>query len=54
MLAPEIIDKIKREREEADVERPALQIPIYPPEMRQPEDEDRNENSSRTIVIEMD
>lgn len=52
MLPPEIIEKIRKEREERD--RPALQIPQYQPEIHFPEDkEEKKEEPKKVIVIEL-
>lgn len=50
MLSADIIEKIKREKEERD--RPALRLPLYEPEMGRSK-ETEEEKSSSVIVIEM-
>jgi hypothetical protein len=50
MLSADIIEKIRHEKEERA--RPALQLPIYEPEMRRPK-ETEEEKSSGVIVIEL-
>jgi hypothetical protein len=50
MLAPDIIEKIKHEKEERD--RPALHLPLYEPEMGRSK-ETEEEKSSSVIVIEL-
>ncbi len=54
MLRPDIIEKIKREREERD--RPSAQIPLYVPELNRStpqEDKKEDKDKSRSFVIEM-
>ena len=50
MLAPDIIEKIRREKEER--ERPALRLPLHEPEMGYSK-ESEEEKSSNIIVIEL-
>lgn len=50
MLTADIIEKIRREKEERD--RPALQLPIYEPEIGHSK-ETEEEKSSNVIVIEL-
>lgn len=50
MLAPDIIEKIRREKEERD--RPALHLPLYEPEMGHSK-ETEEEKSSGVVVIEL-
>lgn len=51
VLAPEIIERIRRERDER--ERPALQIPLPCPEM-DPRMRDEEERTEPRRVIEID
>ncbi len=54
MIAPEIIDRLKRDQERDD--RPSLQIPIYAPEIIEDIDNrEKNESavSSHIIVIDL-
>lgn len=53
MLSPEIIETLKREREER--ERPALHIPLFPPEeyRRNFEVEEDEERTSRVVIIDL-
>jgi hypothetical protein len=54
MLPPEMIDRLKREREEDD--RPSLQIPLYVPEIMEDiprRDEEELTSSSHVIVIDL-
>ncbi len=52
MLAPDIIEKIRREREER--QRPSLRIPLETPEMRSPDEPvDQEEKTDRVIVIDL-
>ena len=56
MLRPEVIEKIKREREER--ERPAVQLPLYVPELPHPKSRDDiqkrdDAEKNRAVVIEM-
>ena len=50
MLTADIIKKIRREKEERD--HPALQLPVYEPEMSRPK-ETEEEKSPSVIVIEL-
>lgn len=57
MLPPDIIEKLKRERQEREErERPSLRLPLYPPHdeslNRRINDEEPT-NASRVIVIEL-
>jgi hypothetical protein len=53
MLSPDIIERLKREREEQD--RPALRLPLYPSDevKERMEAEEEEERSSRVIVIDL-
>lgn len=53
MLRPEIIEKLRKQREERD--RPALQIPLYPPDgiYSDFDDEDEVTEASGVIVIDL-
>ncbi len=54
MLAPEIIERIRRERQEREERnRPALQIPLPAPEM-DPRAWDEEERTESRRVIEID
>jgi hypothetical protein len=57
MVPPEVIERLRRERQEREErDRPALRIPLSPPEDsrrdRRIEDEETT-NASRVIVIEL-
>jgi len=50
MLPPEIIERLRRKKEERD--RPALRLPLYQPELTHPEENKRdNEELTERIVI---
>ena len=52
MLAPELIERLKHEREER--ERPCQQIPLYVPEMTPMDRNDEEEKTeSRCVVIDL-
>ena len=53
MLPPEVIDRIKREREEQ--ERPALRLPLYPPEEsnRNEPAEEEEKTAGGIIIIDL-
>ena len=54
MIPPEIIDKLRKEREADD--RPSLQIPLYIPEIVEDigcSDEEEMTQSSHVIVIDL-
>ncbi len=56
MLAPEIIDRIRREREERfERDRPALQLPLEVERLPAPHSDEppRTEEPSRAIVIDL-
>lgn len=53
MLPPEVLDKIRREREER--ERPSFKIPLYLPEIVDEDfyQEDEKSVISRVVVIDL-
>jgi hypothetical protein len=53
LLPPEVVDKLRREREEQ--ERPGAQVPLYPPEIQRdlPVEEEELTESRRVIVIDL-
>ena len=52
MLPPEIIDRLRRDRERDD--RPALQLPLPPEDFRQDEPrEDEEKTAGGVIVIDL-
>jgi hypothetical protein len=53
VLPPEIIKKIRKEKEQRD--RPAAQIPLHVPEIRSPDEhiEEQEEKTDRVIVIDL-
>lgn len=53
MLSPELIERLRREREERD--RPALRLPLYPQDelRREIEVEEDEERTGRVIVIDL-
>lgn len=53
MLSPDVIERLKREREER--ERPALRLPLFPSDdsQRKIEVEEDEEKSSRVVVIDL-
>ena len=53
LLPPEIVDKLRREKEEQD--RPGARIPLYPPEIKRdlPVEEEEHTEFCRVIVIDL-
>ena len=52
MLAPDIIEKIRKEQEER--QRPAMRIPLDRPEIRPPDEPiEHEEKTDRIIVIDL-
>ncbi|MFA4875198.1 MAG: hypothetical protein WC956_09860 [bacterium] len=53
MLPPEVIDRLRREKEQED--RPALRLPLYPPEELHRNDpaEDDEQTCNGVIVIDL-
>ena len=53
MLSPEIIERLKREKEEQD--RPAMRLPLFPPEEnpRDIEVEEDEDKTGRVLVIDL-
>lgn len=53
MLAPEIVEKIRKKREERErQERPSLRLPL--PEIRNPEEYiEQEEKTDRVVIIDM-
>ena len=56
MLPPEVIDRLRRERrDQEEQERPALRLPLYPPQeipQNDPADED-DQTFNGVIVIDL-
>lgn len=53
MLPPDVIDRIKRDKEER--ERPALRLPLYPPREIHQDDpgEDEEKTAGSVIIIDL-
>lgn len=51
MLPPEVIDRMIRDREREELERPALQIPLPLPEWRPPEQQDDEEQTFHGVIV---
>ena len=54
-MLPEVIERMIREKEKEDQRRPALELPLYPPEeiRRDSEKEEDEKTASSVIVIDL-
>ncbi len=54
MLPPEVIEKIRKEKEIQDRPCPCLRLPLFPPEEIQRDKDDEEEEQTFSGIIEID